>query len=114
MFTATVIVSSLLALALFASGLSKLRKDPKQLQIMEAVGFPKDKMWLLGVAEIAGTIGLVAGLFWWPIGIAAAIGVILYFIGAIISHLRVKEGFSTPLIVLLVAVAALVLRATTT
>ena len=24
----------------------------------------------------------------------AAIGVILYFVGAIISHIRVKEGFS--------------------
>jgi uncharacterized membrane protein YphA (DoxX/SURF4 family) len=113
MFIATVIVSSLLAVALFASGFSKLRKDPRQLQIMDAVGFPKDRMWLLGVAEIAGTAGLVAGLFWWPIGIAAAIGVMLYFIGAIISHIRVKEGFSTPLIVLLVAVAALILRAST-
>ena len=114
MFIAAVIVSSLLAAALLASGFSKLRKDSRQLQLIGAIGFPKDKMWLLGVAEIAGTIGLVAGLFWSPIGIAAAIGLMLYFIGAIISHIRVKEGFSTPLIMLLIAVAALALRATTT
>jgi hypothetical protein len=53
----------------------------------------------------------VAGLFWWPIGIAAAVGVILYFLGAIIAHLRVRDmTFAPAFVVLLVAVAALVLR----
>ena len=57
----------------------------------------------------------MAGLFWWPIGIAAAIGVILYFLGAIIFHLRVHDKQLAPATVLLLAgVTALVLRAATT
>jgi uncharacterized membrane protein YphA (DoxX/SURF4 family) len=114
MFIAAAIVSSLLAVALVASGRGKLVKDPRQLKIMATVGFPADKLWLLATAEIAGALGIVVGLFWWPIGVAAAIGVILYFIGAIGSHIRVKDNFVSALVVLLVAVAVLVLRASTT
>jgi uncharacterized membrane protein YphA (DoxX/SURF4 family) len=114
MFIAAAIVSSLLAAALFASARGKLVKDPQQMKIMATVGFPEDKLWLLASAEIAGGLGMVAGLFWWPIGVAASIGVVLYFVGAIIAHVRVKDTFVSPLIVLLVAVAVLVLRAVTT
>jgi hypothetical protein len=57
----------------------------------------------------------VAGLFWWPIGVAAAAGVILYFLGAVGAHLRVRDpNFVPALVLLLAAVAALVLRALTT
>jgi uncharacterized membrane protein YphA (DoxX/SURF4 family) len=48
------------------SGYGKLAKDPRQLKTMATVGFPEDRLWLLASAEIAGTAGLVAGLFWWP------------------------------------------------
>jgi uncharacterized membrane protein YphA (DoxX/SURF4 family) len=114
MFIAAAIVSSVLALALIASARGKLVKDPRQMKIMATVGFPEDKLWLLAAAEIAGAVGLVVGLFWWPIGIAAAIGVVLYFVGAVSAHLRVKDNFVSALAVLLVAVAALVLRSATT
>ena len=115
MFLATAIVSGLLAAVLLLSGRGKLVKDPQQLKTMSTVGFPEDRLWLLAAAETAGAVGVVAGLFWWPIGVAAAIGVILYFIGAVGAHLRVRDmSFAPALVVLLVAVAALVLRALTT
>ena len=70
---------------------------------------------MLSVAEIAGSAGLVAGLFWWPIGVAAAVGVVLYFLGAVGAHLRVKDtaNLIAPAVILVAAVAALVLRAVT-
>jgi hypothetical protein len=37
---------------------------------------------------LALALALVAGLFWWPIGVAAATGVTVYFVGAVGSHLR--------------------------
>ena len=115
MFIAAAIVSSLLALALLASGRGKLVRDPQVMKIMTKVGVPDDKLWLLAAAEIAGAVGLVAGLFWWPIGVAAATGVVLYFLGAIASHLRVKDNsILSALIMLVASVAALVLRAVTT
>jgi uncharacterized membrane protein YphA (DoxX/SURF4 family) len=115
MFIADAVIASLLAAALLLSGQGKLAKDPRQLKTMTSVGFPEDRMWLLASAEIAGAAGLVAGLFWWPIGVAAAIGVVLYFIGAVGAHLRVRDtSFAPALVMLLIAVAALVLRAITT
>jgi hypothetical protein len=45
-----------------------------------------------------------------PIGTAAAIGVILFFVGAFITHLRARwYSFVYPAVYLLLAVAALVL-----
>jgi uncharacterized membrane protein YphA (DoxX/SURF4 family) len=111
MFIAAAIVSSLLALALVASGVAKLVKPPGYVKTMTALGVPENKLWLLAAAEIAGAVGLVAGLFWWPIGIAAAIGVVLYFVGAVGAHLRVKDkNFASALIMLVAAAAALALR----
>jgi uncharacterized membrane protein YphA (DoxX/SURF4 family) len=115
MFIAAAIVSSLLAVVLVASARGKLVGESNVIEVMKTVQFPLDKLWLLAVAEIAGAIGLVAGLFWWPIGIAAAIGVILYFAGAVVSHLRVHDSkIAPPSGLLLFTVAALVLRAVTT
>ena len=114
MFIAAAIVSGLLAAALIASARGKLVKDQSVIDVMTKVKFPLDRLWLLATAELAGAAGLVAGLFWWPIGVAAAIGVILYFVGAVIFHLRVRDPKLAPAaVLLLVAIAALILRATT-
>jgi hypothetical protein len=80
------VISGLLAAALPLSGQGKLAKDPRQLKTLTTVGFPENRLWLLASAEIAGAVGLVAGLFWWPIGVAAEIGVILSPPAAPSSH----------------------------
>jgi uncharacterized membrane protein len=111
MFIAAAVVTALLALALLASAYGKLTKDPRQMKVLETVRFPEDEVWFLAIAEIAGGVGLLAGLLWWPIGAVAGVGVILYFLGAVGAHLRVKDNkFAAALIVLLIAVAALILR----
>jgi len=115
MFIAAAIVSSLLAAALIMSARAKLVKDERIVTGMTRLGVPQEKLWLLAIAELAGAVGLIVGLFWWPIGVAAAIGVILYFIGAVTFHLRVHDKrVEAAAVLLLVGVAALVLRATTT
>lgn len=114
MFIATIIVSALLAAMLTMSAVGKLRRDPRQLDTMHTVRYPDDKLWLLAAAELAGAAGLIVGLFWWPIGVAAAIGAALYFIGAMTAHLRVGDRQIAPAGVLLIAsIAALVLRLVT-
>lgn len=115
MFIAAAIVSSLLAAALIMSARAKLVKDERIVTGMAKVGVPHEKLWLLAIAELAGGVGLIVGLFWWPIGIAAAIGVILYFIGAVAFHVRAHDKrLEAAAILLLVGVAALILRAATT
>ncbi|WP_063062228.1 DoxX family protein [Nocardia sienata] len=111
MFIATVIVTILLSAVLLASATAKLTRHDSIRASMETVRVTADKLPWLASLEIAGALGLLGGLFWWPIGVAAAIGVILYFIGAVGAHVRVRDKELAPAAVLgLVAVAALVLR----
>jgi hypothetical protein len=111
MYIATIVVSVLLAAILVVSAQGKLTRKQLQVEAMETVGFPVKYMGLLAAAELAGAAGLLVGLYGWPIGVAAATGVILYFIGATVSHIRAGDWHVTPAVVLLVAAAvALTLR----
>ena len=111
MFIALVAVSVLLAFGLVGSGRAKLVKAPAVVANMAKVGVPENRLWPLAVLEIAGALGLLVGLVWWPLGVAAAIGVILYFLGALGFHARARDtGFAFALGFLLMAVAALVLH----
>lgn len=114
MFIATVVVSALLALAALGSAAGKLTKNPKIVENMTKLSVPLAWLPRLAVAEIAGAVGLLVGLGVPAIGIAAAIGLIAYFVGAVITHVRAKDKELAPAAVLaLVAVAALVLRVVT-
>ena len=44
---------------------------------------------VLGGLLAAGTVGLLAGFAWPVLGILAAGGLLLYFTGAVVAHLRV-------------------------
>ena len=66
---------------------------------------------MLGILKAAGAIGLLVGIAVPQIGIAAAAGLVLFFIAAIITHLRAHDySFGLAVVFLLLAVAALVLR----
>ena len=56
-------------------------------------------------------MGLVLGIWWPALGIAAAVGLVVYFVGAVVSHLRVGDvkGIGPAAFLLMVSVAALVL-----
>ncbi|WP_330296313.1 DoxX family protein [Streptomyces sp. NBC_00503] len=111
MFIAYAVVGVLLALTLAASSTFMLRRNPAIMSSMQKVEVPDSWLPRLAAVKAAGAIGLVAGLWLAPLGVAAAIGVTLYFIGAVIAHLRVKDYELAPAAVLaLLAVAALVLR----
>ena len=112
MVIATAIVSIILALVLLGSASGKLKKAPAIVEQLTGVGVPAERIPVLAYLEIAGAIGLLVGLFWWPIGVAAAIGVVLYFVGAVIAHLRADDAKNSgPAAGLaLLAIAALILR----
>jgi DoxX-like family len=53
------------------------------------VHVPRSWLPMLGALKLAGAAGLLVGLVGPPaIGIAAATGLVLYFIGAVTAHLR--------------------------
>jgi hypothetical protein len=110
MFIATLVISLLFAALLVVSATGKLRRDPTQMATMERVG-ARRIVPVLATLELAAAAGLAAGLAWWPIGVAAGIGITLYFAGAIIAHLRVHDrGIVAPVVLLVVALVTLALR----
>ncbi|MFI6005549.1 DoxX family protein [Streptomyces sp. NPDC051366] len=111
MFIAYAVVAGLLALVLVASATLTLRRNDAIVASMQKVQVPDAWLPRLATLKAAGATGLVAGLWVTPLGVAAAVGVTLYFIGAVISHLRVKDFELAPAAILaLVAAAALALR----
>jgi hypothetical protein len=69
--------------------------------------------WMIpfGILLASGASGLVIGLAVPPLGMAAAIGLVLYFIGALAAHLRAHDrGIGGALSFLLLAVAALAVQ----
>src|SRR5947208_16703831 len=111
MFTAYIVVTVLAAAAnAFSATLDFVRF--KQIIInMARVGVPESWITILGILKAAGALGLLVGIGVPAIGIAAAIGLTLFFIGAIITHLRAHDhSFGLAIIFLLLAIAALALR----
>lgn len=114
MFIATAIVSTLLALALMGSAGGKLTKQPSVVEMLSGLGVPSSWLPRLAAAELAGGIGLLVGLAVPTIGIAAGVGVVLYFVGAVITHIRAKDkAIVAPVMIGIFAVVALVLRMST-
>lgn len=111
MFIATVVVSVLLAGLAAESARGKFTRNAIALQITKTTGFPEDRLWILGMLELAGALGLVAGLFWWPLGVAAATGLTLYFIGGALAHVRANDpGWTPALVMSAISATALTLR----
>lgn len=82
---------------------------------MARAGVPES--WLtfpIGTLKAAGAVGLLIGLLGVPlVGAAAAIGLVLFFVCAVYTHIRAHDystQFGLAIGFLLVNVAALVLR----
>ncbi|WP_086830060.1 DoxX family protein [Streptomyces sp. NRRL B-24572] len=111
MFIAYAVVAGLLALASLGSAFMAFTKNPQVVDNMTKVGVTEGALPWLATAKAAGALGLLAGLFAPLLGEAAAVGLVLYFAGAVISHLRVKDfELASAAVLTLIAAAALVLR----
>ena len=89
---AMIIITSFLTLAALVSASGKLRKMPTVVEGMTHVGVKENQISLLALIEIAGGAGLLIGFVTSLLGRLAAAGLVLYFLGAVIAHLRVKDS----------------------
>jgi hypothetical protein len=110
---AYLVITILLAAMATFSGIGKIRRDARIVQVIhEVVGVTLKYFPSLAACEFAGALGVVLGI-WWPLlGMAAGIGLVIYFLGASVSHLRVGDvkGIGPAAFMLVVAAAALALR----
>lgn len=111
MSTAYVIVTLVGAVLAGFSAVSVFTKAQWVVEPITSYGVPQSWWTWLGIAKAAGAVGLVVGLFLRPIGIAAAIGLVLYFLGAVVTVARARaySHLVFPLIYMAPAVASLAL-----
>jgi hypothetical protein len=108
MDVALAVVPILLAVLITFSAALKLTHRPAVVESYRKAGVPE--AWLNGLAALllAAAAGLIVGL-WWPIaGIAAAVGLVAYFVLAVGFHIRANDAAHMfPPAILAVAAAAL-------
>ncbi|WP_433380104.1 DoxX family protein [Actinoplanes sp. CA-142083] len=110
----TVAVSLVLAVLLLVTAGRKLSHAPGVVETYRRVGVPEQRLNLLALILIAGAAGLVAGLWWQPLGVAAAGGLAAYFVLAVVAHVRHHDlkPLPTPLVFLALSLTALALHVT--
>jgi hypothetical protein len=111
LFTAYVAVTLMAIAASTFVAVANFMRLEFVLTTADKVSVPQSWMSVLGSLNAAAALGLLVGLIGVPpIGTAAAIGLVLYFVGAIITHLRARDYSIGPAAAfLLLSVAALVL-----
>jgi len=111
MFTAYVVVTLIAIAASTFVAIANFMRLKFVLITASKVGVPQSWMTVLGILNAAAALGLLLGLVGVPLVVTAtAIGLVLYFVGAIITHLRARDYSIGPAAAfLLMAVAALVL-----
>ena len=89
---ATVAVTIVLALLFTFSSAIKLLGVRQSLEIRDHLGVSATLWRVIGAFELAGVVGVLVGLAWAPIGVAAAIGLALLSVGAVAFHVRAADG----------------------
>jgi hypothetical protein len=114
MFVAYVIVTVVAIVANAGVSLADLGRARFVLANMDEVGVPRSWLTPLGLLKGAGAAGLLVGLLGpRPLGIAAATGLVLFFAGALVFHLRahVFHNIAIPGAFFALAIASAVLTA---
>ena len=90
------VVASILIAALVATGIGKVKRAKPIRHNLRAVEVSR-KWWNpMAAVEFIGAIGLAIGLLFPPLGILAALGITLYFAGAVIAHIRTQDPNVVP------------------
>ncbi|WP_049564436.1 DoxX family protein [Nonomuraea sp. SBT364] len=108
----THIVVTLLAAATTGfSAVSVFMRAKWVVEPLAAYGIPSRWWPWLGAAKAAGTLGLVAGLLVPAVGVAAGIGLVVYFTGAVVTVARARwfSHLPFPMIYAVPVIASLVL-----
>ena len=92
MATAGIVLWVLLGVSFIGSGLAKIVGVGVMRADAERFGFPYGLYRMVGGLEVAGGAGLLIGLAFQPVGIAATVGLVALMIGALICPLRVGDG----------------------
>jgi hypothetical protein len=111
--TACLIVVAITAIANIWAAANDFSRPNWLLANMSKVGVARSSLVPLGLLKAAGGLGLLVGIAVPTVGLIAAGGLILFFLGAIVTHLRARDyslGYGAPILFLLLAAASLILQ----
>jgi DoxX-like family len=91
MFAAYIIVTVVAAAASIYAATNDFIGPKWLVGNMSKLGVPESRLPILGVLKAAGALGLLIGIGVPLIGIAASSGLALFFVGAVITHLRAHD-----------------------
>jgi hypothetical protein len=103
MTTTHTIVTAVGAAMVAFSAISVFTRAKWVVEPLADYGVPSSWWPWLGTAKAAGAIGLVIGLWLPVIGVAAGIGLVLYFLGAVVTVLRARSFAHVPFPLIYVA-----------
>ncbi|THV42491.1 DoxX family protein [Glycomyces buryatensis] len=112
MFTAYLIVTLVTIAANAAEAVANFAKIPFVRNNVTAIDGSVSWLPWLGIAKGAAAAGLTLGLLGWePLGLAAAIGLVVFFICAMVAHIRAKVFYNIygPILFLGLSIATLAL-----
>lgn len=96
MSTAYVVVTVLAAAWVAFSALSVFIRARWVVEPLASYGVPRSWWPWLAAAKAAGAAGLLAGLIVPAIGVAAGVGLVLYFTGAVVTVIRARSFSHIP------------------
>lgn len=112
MFIAYTVVTVITIVANVYEAVANFARAKFVLANAAEVGLPPSWLPMLGALKAAGAVGLLLGLLGVRfVGIAAAIGLVLFFVGAMAAHIRARVFYNItfPGTFLVLAIASLVL-----
>ena len=112
MFSIYVAVTVLAAAANAAAAAFDFARSELVIDNMATLGIPRAWLFPLGALKAAGALGLLVGIGVPLLGVAAAAGLVLFFVGAVYTHVHAGDysaQFGGAVGFLVLAVAALVL-----
>jgi hypothetical protein len=114
MFAAYVIVTVAAVAANVYAASADVTRPEWLMANMTRLGVPQPWLGSLGALKAAGALGLLMGIWVPAIGVAAGVGLILFFIGAVATVVRARWfAHYYPAVWLALAAASLALRLAT-
>lgn len=88
----SVVLSVLLIVACWATAIGDFRRLPQIVETMQRLGVPMRMVPVLGVAKVAGGIGVFIGQWNDALLTFTSICLTAYFAGATLMHVRAKDS----------------------
>ena len=92
METARIVLAALTCALLLVAALSKVTEQQSMRDTAAHLGVPWPRYRAIGYLELAAVAGVVVGLWWAWLGVAAGAGVVLLMVGAVVFHARAKDA----------------------